>query len=297
MCNFPIINLSMRPDGIQDDVAVLDRPVNVSKVRQLSPFRYPGGKTWLIPEIRRWICSLDFRPTLFVEPFAGGGIASLTVAFENLAGSVLMTELDPDVASVWHTIFNDPEYLCKRISSFEVNLENVKRVVSTEPKTIRHRAFRTIVKNRTQRGGILAPGASLVRSGENGKGLMSRWYPETLVKRIMLIYEHRHKITFKEEDGFDSINRYSQRARVAFFIDPPYTAGGKRAGSRLYLLNQIDHPKLFDKMKKIRGAFLMTYDDSEEVVDLAEAHKFAWHKIAMKSTHHAVNFELLIKRT
>jgi len=287
----------MKPNGIEDDVAILERPVNVSKVRQLSPFRYPGGKTWLVPQIRKWICSLDFRPDVFVEPFAGGGIASLTVAIENLADKVYMAELDPDVASVWQTIFNAPDYLCKRILRFKVNLENVKRVINTKPKTLEQRAFRTIVKNRTQRGGILAPGASLIKSGENGKGLKSRWYPETLVKRITLIHELRHKITFASEDGFDSISRYKQRVKAAFFIDPPYTAGGKRAGNRLYFLNQIDHLKLFDMMTKIHGVFLMTYDDSQEVIELAESHDFVWNKVPMKNTHHAINFELLIKKT
>ena len=34
-----------------------DRPVNVASVPQRSPFRYPGGKTWLIPHIRRWLTS------------------------------------------------------------------------------------------------------------------------------------------------------------------------------------------------------------------------------------------------
>lgn len=48
--------------------AITAKPVNVSKVKQLSPFRYPGGKTWLVPEIVRWIRSLDFRPSVFVEP-------------------------------------------------------------------------------------------------------------------------------------------------------------------------------------------------------------------------------------
>ena len=33
--------------------AMYVRPiVNVAKVQQLSPLRYPGGKTWLVPEIR-----------------------------------------------------------------------------------------------------------------------------------------------------------------------------------------------------------------------------------------------------
>lgn len=34
---------------------------------------------------------------MLVEPFAGGGIVSLTVAFEQLAERVTMVELDDDV--------------------------------------------------------------------------------------------------------------------------------------------------------------------------------------------------------
>jgi len=29
--------------------------VNVASVPQRSPFRYPGGKTWLIPVVRKWL--------------------------------------------------------------------------------------------------------------------------------------------------------------------------------------------------------------------------------------------------
>jgi DNA adenine methylase len=62
-----------------------DKIVNVASVPLRSPFRYPGGKTWLVPRIRRWLASLPSKPDEFVEPFTGGGIVGLTVAFEDLA--------------------------------------------------------------------------------------------------------------------------------------------------------------------------------------------------------------------
>src|SRR5215207_7583150 len=79
--------------------------INVASVPQRSPFRYPGGKTWLVPIIRRWLLSRPKRPEAFIEPFAGGGIVSLTVVFENLASKALLVELDDEVAAVWRTIF------------------------------------------------------------------------------------------------------------------------------------------------------------------------------------------------
>ena len=55
--------------------------VNVSSVPQRSPFRYAGGKTWLIPTIRRWL-PVNSQVNL-IEPFCGGGIVSLTAVAEN----------------------------------------------------------------------------------------------------------------------------------------------------------------------------------------------------------------------
>ena len=49
------------------------RIINVASIPQRSPFRYPGGKTWLVPYIRQWLSSLPARPHEFIEPFAGGG--------------------------------------------------------------------------------------------------------------------------------------------------------------------------------------------------------------------------------
>jgi hypothetical protein len=65
----------------------------------------------------------------------------------------------------------------------------------------RDRAFRTILKNRTFHGGILAEGSGLIKDGENGKGILSRWYPETLAKRIRAIASICDRITFIKGDG------------------------------------------------------------------------------------------------
>lgn len=278
------------------ETEVVPKPINVSKVRQLSPFRYPGGKTWLVPEIKKWVLSHNFKPSKFIEPFAGGGIASLSVAVEDLAQQVVMSEIDPDVAAVWHTILNDPKYLCNRILNFEINQKNVLGILRANTNSVRERAFQTIVKNRTQRSGILAPGASLIKNGENGKGLSSRWYPETLARRINVINEIKEKLVFLERDAFEVVNKYKKNKKALFFIDPPYTVGGKKAGKRLYKFNVIDHQKLFYEMSRINGYFLMTYDDASEVIQLANKYEFKVTKIPMKNSHHDLKYELLIKK-
>ena len=205
-----------------------DKITNVASVRLRSPFRYAGGKTWLIPRIRQWLASLPSKPEIFFEPFAGGGIVGLSVAFENLANHVVLVELDPQVAAVWKTIINgDGEWLAERIEKFHFSLKTVDDVLEGINLDTQEQAFQTIVKNRVNRGGILAPGAGKVKNGENGKGIASRWYPETLSKRIRKIHNIRERFTFIEADGLDVIQKNLHKREVAFFIDPPYTSGGK----------------------------------------------------------------------
>ncbi|HYA43052.1 MAG TPA: DNA adenine methylase, partial [Syntrophobacteraceae bacterium] len=270
------------------------RIVNVAQVKQLSPFRYPGGKTWLIPEIKKWLRSIGYRPAVFVEPFAGGSIASLTVAVFSLADKVVMVELDGDVAAVWEVILDDAEWLCKRIKEFKATHENVTEVLNGKVTSSQDIAFRSLLRNRMQRGGIMSPGASLIKKGENGKGLLSRWYPATLVDRIRTIQHYRKKIEFVHGDGFAVIEQHLEEQMAAFFVDPPYTAGGARAGRRLYLHNVVDHERLFKLLSRAAGRFLMTYDDAGEVVALAEKYNFKLDRVPMKNTHHLVKYELLI---
>ncbi len=274
-----------------------DRIVNVASVPFRSPFRYPGGKTWLVPRIRQWLASLPSKPELFIEPFAGGGIVGLSVAFENLAKHVVLVELDHQVASVWKTIIGgDGEWLAERIEKFAFSRETVDKVLDATNLNTREQAFQTIVKNRVNRGGILAPGAGKVKKGENGKGIASRWYPETLGKRIRKIHGIRDRLTFIEGDGLDEIRNNLQKPDIAFFIDPPYTSGGKKAGSRLYTHSELDHDELFGLCSKLMGDFLMTYSNDETTRRLVRRHKLVMREIAMKNTHHTKMTELLVGR-
>jgi DNA adenine methylase len=274
--------------------------VNVAQVQQLSPFRYAGGKTWLVPEVRRWVAGLGFRPSVFVEPFAGGAIVGVTMAVEGLADKVVLSELDPDVAAVWKVVFGrsnaDAKWLFDQILGAELTEPFVRGIIEAAPKSLKERAFRTIIKNRCQRGGILAPGAGLVKAGENGKGLLSRWYPKTLVTRMTILREVRARVQFIEGDAFEVIAENASNPTAAFLVDPPYSLGGKKAGSRLYLHNSIDHPRLFEDMSKVEGRFLMTYDDAPEVVELAASNGLVIARVPMKNTHHAIIYELLIKK-
>jgi DNA adenine methylase len=271
----------------------------VASVPQRSPFRYPGGKTWLVPRLRQWLNSHSYKPKKFIEPFAGGAIAGLTVTFESLADSVVMVEKDEQVAAVWQTIITidgGAEWLANKILNFSLTPESASLLLSSRLRSPRSLAFKTIVQNRISHGGILANGAGLLKNGEKGKGILSRWYPETLAKRILDISNVRKRIKFIKGEGFQVIKKYLHTPDIVFFIDPPYTASKKKAGARLYKYHQVDHERLFELMSKANGDFLMTYDDADEVRALARKYRFETRLVAMTNTHNTTMMELLIGR-
>jgi DNA adenine methylase len=279
------------------DEAKKPKPVNVASVPQRSPFRYPGGKTWFVPTFRHWMVQIYPKPAILVEPFAGGGIISLTGLFENLVERVVMVELDDEIGAVWQSVVNgNAEWLANRILAFHLTKETLKQEITKPPKTQREKAFQTILRNRTFHGGILAEGSGFLKYGENGKGIRSRWYPATLAKRLLNLNDVAHRIDFRCGDGLKAIEEFASRRDVVYFIDPPYTAGGKKAGKRLYKHFEIDHARLFTICKSVRGDFLMTYDNAEEVKSMARAHGFQMRLIPMTNTHHATIEELVIGR-
>ena len=269
--------------------------VNVATIPQRSPLRYPGGKTWLIPHIREWLRHADAR--LLIEPFAGGGIVTLTAIAENLVGEAVMLEIDRDVAAFWRGAFESGATLATWVRQFEPTLKSLNKLLNEPPGSLEEHAFRTLVLNRTRRGGILAPGASFSRQGENGRGILSRWYPDTLAERLLALQDYNDRIAFLEGDGLKllpSLLRGWGR-QAAVFLDPPYTGdGGKRAGARLYAHSEVDHARLFALLAKYRPCFLMTYDASPEIIDLVRKYDFDAVLLSMKNTHHNQTQELVI---
>ena len=271
------------------------KPVNVSSVPKRSPFRYPGGKTWFVPTFRNWIANRYPKPDIMVEPFAGGGIISLTALFENLVTSAVMVELDDDIGAVWQSVVGgQTKWLARRILEFDLTKDSVIKELSRKDVDVKEKAFQTILKNRTFHGGILAEGSGFLKHGENGKGIRSRWYPATLARRFSDLSTIADRICFRQEDGLDVIREYSHLKNAVFFIDPPYTAGGKKAGNRLYRHFSLDHDRLFALCEGIKGDFLMTYDNADEVKIMARRHGFQMRLIPMNNTHHATMEELVV---
>lgn len=207
-----------------------------------------------------------------------------------------MIELDRDVASVWEATLNgQAEWLCGRLKSFKVQRKTVATRLSRRPRSLRQRAWRTLLRNRVNHGGILAPGAGLLRRGEGDNGLKSRWYPDTLAARIRSINKLKERISFIAGDGLkwmeENVKKLNEQSS-AVFIDPPYASVGRR----LYTCGTIDHRRLFEVATRLKGPVLLTYNNLPEIRALAEEFGFAFRAVKMLNRQNLTKTELLLAK-
>ena len=233
---------------------------------------------------------------MLIDPFTGGGIVPLTAVMERWVNRAVMVEIDRDIAAFWQAALKHGPAMARMVREFRPTRESVTALERAGDNGVVESGFRTLVINRTRNSGIMAPGASLIRNGENGRGIASRWYPETLAERLEAITECSGSIVFHMEDGIEVLERMLPDRAAAVFIDPPYTAGGKSAGTRLYRHSEVDHERIFGIISESCSNFLMTYDCSPEIVSLVQRHGFHAAVVRMKNAHHSEMRELVITR-
>src|SRR5206468_3733852 len=137
-------------------------------------------------------------------------------------------------------------------------------------------------------------GAGVLNYGEAGKGIRSRWYPDTLAKRVEAIQTIRHKLTFVEGDGLEILRKFCAIPQTVAFVDPPYVAGGRGAGLRLYRHHEVDYKELFKVIRNFSGPMVITYHRSEIVEREAKAAGVECHTVNMHTAHTISKRQLIL---
>ena len=241
----------------------------VGEPSSLSPFQFPGAKSWVRPAVLAWLRSLPGRPALFIEPFAGSGAVSLAVAELNLTDRVILVEHNPELAAFWNVIFGKAwPNLRKRIRHFKPTRKSVIRELSRRPSGKAALAFQSLVKNRFNRGGSLLPGTKGLRRGS----FKTFWHPAALLSRIAKIQALQPRLQFVAGDGFKVMEEYLFRQQTAFFLDPPLAPNESAGGPRPYRCNDVEPKRLFKVATCAWGDCLLLLSNSPEIRRLAVAH-------------------------
>lgn len=270
-----------------------------------SPFRYPGGKAFLLPEIYAAIQSCNNPIVSYAEPYAGGAGAALELLALNAVEQIWLNDADPRISAAWYAILNESERFVDAIRDVRLTIQEWQKMSTlvANPTTAKDRfelGFATFFMNRTNRSGIIVGAGPIGGYEQSGEWkLDARFYRETMCARVEWIARHRDRITISEMDGVKFIRSFpaAKARQTFFFIDPPYVGAGKR----LYLnsMTEEKHRQLAAAIKRKRSVenWLMTYDDDDlitEIYDFADITRFDIHySLQNKRTSQ----ELMITRT
>jgi DNA adenine methylase len=238
---------------------------------RLSPLRYPGGKGSLYPHLREVVRTNGLVGGTYVEPYAGGAGAALSLLITGQVRRIVINDLDPAVYAFWRSAVRQPDEFAALTRDAKLDVDEWRRqrelYLSAKRSDYLALGFATFYLNRTNYSGALdgGPIGGLDQSG-NYK-IDARFNKVALLERLRLISLYARKITVLKKDGLDVISQYAGKDRTFIYADPPYF---DKAGS-LYMnsFTADDHAELADCLNSRSDCnWLLTYDNVPQVAQL-----------------------------
>jgi DNA adenine methylase len=236
-----------------------------------TPLRYPGGKSKLAGFFADVITESGVRDVTYVEPFAGGAGAGLSLLIGGRVERVVINDLDIAVNSFWSSLLSENEEFARLVETVPLNLNEWARQKAIyraaddrDPLAL---GFAFFYLNRTNRSGVLHAGVIGGKAQAGTYRMDARFNRAELARRIRLLGRFADQIDVQFTDGRKCVKRYAVEPNTFLYVDPPYVA----AGGSLYLnsFDEREHGVLAESMNaNARGTWLLTYDDTQLIRDL-----------------------------
>ena len=221
----------------------------------VSPLRYPGGKLKVVDYIKRLFEANDLCDGIYIEPYAGGASVALSLLFGEYVRGIKINDIDRSIYAFWHSVLNETEALCRRITDTPVNMDTwevLRRVqANKQDADLLELGFSTFFLNRTNRSGILSGG---VIGGKNQDGnfkIDARYNKEDLINRIEGVAEYVDRIELTSMDAVELIKSIKRPSEKTFcYLDPPYYVKGRDLYLNYY--SDDDHRAIAKEIKKYK---------------------------------------------
>lgn len=241
-----------------------------------TPLRYPGGKSQLIPLVKKLLKENKLLYGAYVEPFAGGCGIAMELLVHRMVYDVYINDIDRGIYAFWHSVINRTDDLCELIEKTPVTIDewHKQREIAFS-KSERHFlriGFATLFLNRTNRSGIIKGG---VIGGKNQDGnylLDCRFNKEDLLNKVQRISYFKDEIHLYRLDAVEFLRKVVPQtpAKTLINIDPPYYKRGKELYTSFY--KHDDHQLLAEEIAKLDRHWMVTYDNAEEIRTLYQQH-------------------------
>ncbi|MEG1405189.1 MAG: DNA adenine methylase [Alistipes sp.] len=262
------------------------------KGHSFTPLRYPGGKTSLFGYFSDVIGTNNWHDTVYIEPYAGGAGAALSLLCMERVSSIVINDFDPAVYAFWISATQDTKRLVNLIEKTPVNMkmwyeqrEIYRTADLSDPLSL---GFATFFLNRTNRSGILNAGVIGGKAQSGEWKLDARYNKGSLIKKIETIGYFRKRISVLNEDGMEVVKQYSNYENSFFYIDPPYYV----KGSGLYLnsFSPSDHKNLASLLNlKNNTNWILSYDNVDEISSMYTERRSLVFNLTYSANHNSKN--------
>ncbi|MDP8226337.1 MAG: DNA adenine methylase, partial [Candidatus Celaenobacter polaris] len=232
-----------------------------------SPLRYPGGKASLSTFLFNIIDCNHIINCTYIEPYAGGAGAALTLLFLEKVDQIIINDLDKSIYAFWKAILNCTERFIQKTWDTDVSIaewHNQRQVYKDECSSEFDRGFATFFLNRTNRSGIIEGGPIGGMKQKGNWKINARFNKENLIERIKKIALYKSRIQIMNLDGIDLMRQVYDMPNILVYIDPPYC----EKGSLLYLnhYNESNHMELAEFLNNNNEFYwLLTYDNVPKI--------------------------------
>jgi len=248
-------------------------------MRHFTPLRYPGGKAKLANFVKAILNRNCLEDAHYVEPYAGGASVGLELLLNEHVAHVHINDIDRSIFAFWHSVLNDTQALCDRITKARLSIVEWRKQRSIQRRAQQANllalGFSTFYLNRTNRSGIIFSGGPIGGLKQNGKWkLDARFYRDTLIARIESIARYRGRITLSNLDAAAFLRRLlpTLPKKSLLYLDPPYYIKGKR---RLYAnsYEHSDHVEIATLLNGYNQPWLVSYDNVPEIRALYKGYR------------------------
>jgi DNA adenine methylase len=243
-----------------------------------SPLRYPGGKGVLSDFMIDVILCNNLEGCSYIEPFAGGAGAALTLLFEGIVNKLYLNDADIAIFAFWNSVLAETERFLKMLHDTNISIDEwqrQKKILLNEREDLLKLGFAAFFLNRCNRSGIIYSAGPIGGYEQTGNWTVNvRFNKFTLTKRIEKIALYKDRIIIYNENAIHFLNMISTEVlKNAFiYLDPPYFVKGKKLYMNYFQEN--DHIKLSEYIGGWDDMYwLMTYDDVEYIRTLYDRYR------------------------
>jgi DNA adenine methylase len=208
-----------------------------------------GGKSRIRKTLYRYFPS-DIKT--YVEPFIGAGSVMLGYKFKPET-KVVINDKDKELMRTWRILKKRPQGDINKYDT--TSLSELTRLMNVKGGSEMDKLVSFMIKFRNTFGNM---GTGKVYQGTN---------PVNKLKQLDDFKEKLKNVTILNQ-GYEGVITKYDNPNTFFYFDPPY-----ESSEDLYKHGGFDFVKFADRLKKIKGKFMLSLNDSKNVRELFKGFK------------------------